>query len=50
MKKEATDRITDSIRICLFDYKDKTFIEILDNLIKPEFIRFSIQLSIFRGF
>ena len=39
-KFQATDEITDSIRTCLENYKDKTYIEILDNnLIKPEFIR-----------
>ena len=38
-KFQATDGITDSIRTCLENYKDKSYIEILDNLIKPEFIR-----------
>ena len=38
-KFQATDGITDSIRTCLENYKDKKYIEILDNLIKPDFIR-----------
>ena len=38
-KFQANDGITDSIRTCLFNYKDKTHSEMLDDLIKPNFIR-----------
>jgi hypothetical protein len=38
-KFQATDGITDSIRTCLLYYKDKTFGGMLDELIKPKFIR-----------
>ena len=33
------DGITDSVNICLIKFKSKTFKNILDNLIKPDFIR-----------
>ena len=38
-KFQATDGITDSIRTCLLYYKDKTYSGMLDELIKPKFIR-----------
>ena len=33
------DGITDSVNICLIKFKSKSFKNILDNLIKPDFIR-----------
>ena len=38
-KFQATDGITDSIRTCLLNYKDKLNIGMLDELIKPDFIK-----------
>ena len=38
-KFQDTDGITDSIRTCLSNYKDKIYSEMLDDLIKPKFIR-----------
>ena len=35
----ANDGITDSIRTCLNNYKDKIYSGMLDDLIKPQFIR-----------
>ena len=34
-----SDRIADSINTCLIKHKSKTYKNILDNLIKPDFIR-----------
>ena len=36
---EQRDGITDSINTCLDKFKSKTYKNLLDNLIKPEFIR-----------
>ena len=36
---QATDGISDSIRTCLLNYKDKIYKGMLDDIIKPEFIR-----------
>ena len=38
-KFQATDGISDSIRTCLLNYKDKIYKGMLDDIIKPEFIR-----------
>ena len=41
MKKffEQKDRIIDSINTCFNNFKSKTYKSILDNIIKPDFIR-----------
>ena len=38
-KFNGTDWITDSIRTCLLNFKDKKYSGMLDDLIKPKFIR-----------
>ena len=36
---ESKDGISDSVNICLKNYKSKLYKNVLENLIKPEFIR-----------
>ena len=44
-KFQDTDGITDSIRTCLSNYKDKIYSKILDDLIKPKFIRYDEEFQ-----
>ncbi len=38
-KFQTNDGISDSIRLCLINYREEIYREMLDNIIKPEFIR-----------
>ena len=47
---EQKDGIVDSINTCLEKFKSKTYTNLLDNLIKPEFIRQDEELIITNEF